>query len=139
MDLSTILSISGKPGLFKLVSQTKNGALVESLADSRRYPAFAHYKISSLEDISIFTTDDDISLKKVFQAIYRKENGGDCIDSKSDEKDIRSYMEQILPNYDKGRVYLSDMRKMFSWYKILNAKGLIDLEEDKPQEGETQE
>ena len=69
MDLSTILSITGKPGLFKLISQTKNGALVESLLDSRRYPAFAHEKISSLEDISIFTTDDDISLKEVFQKI----------------------------------------------------------------------
>ena len=67
MDLSTILSISGKPGLYKLISQTKSGALVESLTDSRRYPAFAHEKISSLEDISIFTVENDISLKKVFQ------------------------------------------------------------------------
>ncbi|MGM9820266.1 MAG: DUF5606 domain-containing protein [Candidatus Onthomorpha sp.] len=134
MDLSTILSISGKPGLYKLISQTKSGALVESLTDSRRYPAFAHEKISSLEDISIFTTENDISLKKVFQKIYEKENGGDCIDNKASEKEIRSYMEQVLPEYDKDRVYLSDMRKLFSWYKILNAKKLIDLEEDKVEE-----
>ena len=131
MDLSTILSITGKPGLFKLISQTKNGALVESLLDSRRYPAFAHEKISSLEDISIFTTDDDISLKEVFQKIYEKENGGDCIDNKAPEQEIRAYMEQILPNYDRERVYLSDMRKLFSWYKILNAKQLINLDEEK--------
>ena len=134
MDLSTILSISGKPGLYKLISQTKSGALVESLTDSRRYPAFAHEKISSLEDISIFTVENDISLKKVFQKIYEKENGGDCIDNKAPEKVIRSYMEQVLPEYDKDRVYLSDMRKLFSWYKILNAKKLIDLEEDKVEE-----
>ena len=124
MDLSTILSISGKPGLYKLISQTKSGALVESLTDSRRYPAFAHEKISSLEDISIFTVENDISLKKVFQKI----------DNKAPEKEIRSYMEQVLPEYDKDRVYLSDMRKLFSWYKILNAKKLIDLEEDKVEE-----
>ena len=134
MDLSTILSISGKPGLYKLISQPKSGALVESLTDSRRYPAFAHEKISSLEDISIFTVENDISLKKVFQKIYEKENGGDCIDNKAPEKEIRSYMEQVLPEYDKDRVYLSDMRKLFSWYKILNAKKLIDLEEDKVEE-----
>lgn len=134
MDLSTILSITGKPGLFKLISQTKNGALVESLLDSRRYPAFAHEKISSLEDISIFTTDDDISLKEVFQKIYEKENGGDCIDNKAPEQEIRAYMEQVLPNYDRERVYLSDMRKLFSWYKILNAKQLISLDEEKQDE-----
>ncbi len=136
MDLSTVLSISGKPGLYKLVSQTKNGALVESLVDSRRYPAFAKDKISALEDISIFTTDDDISLKEVLQKIYEKENGGDCIDHKAPEKEIRAYMEQVLPNYDRDRVYLSDMKKLFSWYKILNAKNMIDLdkEEEKSEE-----
>ena len=72
MDLSTILSISGKPGLYKLISQTKTGALVESLLDSKRYPAFSNEKISSLADISIFTIDDDISLQEALQAIYRK-------------------------------------------------------------------
>ncbi len=133
MDLSTILSISGKPGLYKLISQTKTGALVESLLDSRRMPAFSHERISSLEDISIFTEEDDVPLKKVLQSIYRKENGGDCIDNKADEKDIRAYMEEVLPNYDRERVYLSDMRKLFSWYRILNANKLIDLEEDKEE------
>lgn len=133
MNLSTILSISGKPGLYKLISQTKTGALVESLLDSRRMPAFSHERISSLEDISIFTEEDDVPLKKVLQSIYRKENGGDCIDNKADEKDIRAYMEEVLPNYDRERVYLSDMRKLFSWYRILNANKLIDLEEDKEE------
>ena len=96
MDLSTILSISGKPGLYKLISQTKTGALVESLLDSKRYPAFSNEKISSLADISIFTIDDDISLQEALQAIYRKENGGECINHKASENEIIAYMKEVL-------------------------------------------
>ena len=128
MDLSTILSISGKPGLYKLISQTKTGALVESLLDSKRYPAFSNEKISSLADISIFTIDDDISLQEALQAIYRKENGGECINHKASESEIIAYMKEVLPNFDEERVYVSDMRKLFSWYNLLNSKHLIDLE-----------
>jgi hypothetical protein len=128
MDLSTILSISGKPGLFKLISQTKTGALVESLIDSKRYPAFSNEKISSLADISIFTIDDDISLQSALQAIYKKENGGECINYKAPESEIIAYMKEVLPNFDEERVYVSDMRKLFSWYNLLNSKQLIDLE-----------
>ncbi len=130
MDLSTILSISGKPGLFKLISQTKTGALVESLIDSKRYPAFLNEKISSLADISIFTVNDDISLQKAFQAIYKKENGGECINHKAPEKEIVAYMREVLPDFDEDRVYVSDMRKLFSWYNLLNSKQLIDLNEE---------
>lgn len=128
MDLSTILSISGKPGLYKLISQTKTGALVESLLDSKRYPAFSNEKISSLADISIFTIDDDISLQSALQAIYKKENGGECINNKAPESEIIAYMKEVLPNFDEERVYVSDMRKLFSWYNLLNSKQLIDLE-----------
>lgn len=130
MDLSTILSIAGKPGLFKLISQTKTGALVESLIDSKRYPAFLNEKISSLADISIFTVNDDISLQKALQAIYQKENGGECINHKAPEKEIIAYMKEVLPDYDEDRVYVSDMRKLFSWYNLLNSKQLIDLNEE---------
>ncbi|MCK9163901.1 MAG: DUF5606 domain-containing protein [Bacteroidales bacterium] len=129
MDLSKILSISGKPGLFKLVSQTKTGALVESLIDGKRNQAFAKDKISSLEDISIFTTDEDVPLSKVFQEIFKKEDGKECINPKSDNKQLISYMKEILPNVDQDRVYSSDMKKLFTWYNILIAKELIDLNE----------
>ena len=136
MDLSKILSISGKPGLFKLVSQTKNGALIESLIDGKRQQAFAKEKISSLEDISIFTTDEDVPLSKVFQEIYKKEEGKECINPKSDTKELVSYMKEVLPNVDLERVYTSDMKKLFTWYNILNQIDLIDLNE---KEEETQE
>src|SRR5690554_6429030 len=133
MDLSKILSISGKPGLYLLVSQTKAGALVESLLDGKRQPAFSNERISSLEDISIFTLEEDIPLKRVFELIYTKENGGECISHKSDNNKIVQYMEEILPDFDRDRVYVSDMKKLFSWYNILNAKGLITIEEVKEE------
>jgi len=140
MDLSKILSISGKPGLFKLVSQTKNGALIESLIDGKRQPAFAKEKISSLEDISIFTTDEDVPLAKVFQEIFKKEDGKECISPKLDNKKLVAYMREVLPNFDEERVYTSDMKKLFTWYNILNKNGLIDLnEKEESQEKTTEE
>lgn len=138
MDLSKILSISGKPGLFKLVSQTKNGALIESLIDGKRQQAFAKEKISSLEDISIFTTEEDVPLSKVFQEIYKKEDGKECINPKSDTKELVSYMKEVLPNVDVERVYTSDMKKLFTWYNILNQIDLIDLNEKEEETKETE-
>ncbi len=134
MDLSTILSISGKPGLYKLISRTKSGALVESLIDKRRMPAFSNERISSLKDISIFTENEDKPLVEVFQSIYRAENGGKCIDSKADEKSLKEYMAKILPDYDKDRVRLSDMKKIFAWYNILLDNNLVDLEEGESED-----
>ena len=133
MDLSKVLSISGKPGLFKLVSQTKNGALIESLIVGKRQQAFAKEKISSLEDISIFTTDEDVPLSKVFKEIFKKEEGKECINPKSDTKELVSYMKEVLPNVDVERVYTSDMKKLFTWYNLLNEKGLIDLNENEEE------
>ncbi len=138
MDLSKILSISGKPGLFTLISQAKSGALIESLLDGKRQTAFANAKISSLQDISIFTIDEDIPLVKVFQEIYKKEEGKDCIDPKSDSKKLIAYMTEIVPNFDSERVYVSDMKKLFTWYNLLNSNGLIDLKEENEAETETQ-
>ena len=138
MDLSKILSISGKPGLFTLISQAKSGALIESLLDGKRQTAFANAKISSLQDISIFTIDDDIPLVKVFQEIYKKEDGKDCIDPKSDSKKLIAYMKEIVPNFDSERVYVSDMKKLFTWYNLLNSNGLIDLKEENEAEIENQ-
>ena len=138
MDLSKILSISGKPGLFTLISQAKSGALIESLLDGKRQTAFANAKISSLQDISIFTIDEDIPLVKVFQEIYKKEDGKDCIDPKSDSKKLIAYMKEIVPNFDSERVYVSDMKKLFTWYNSLNSNGLIDLKEENEAEIENQ-
>ena len=136
MDLSKILSITGKPGLYLILSQTKSGALVESLLDKKRFPVFINEKISTLSEISIFTIEEDISLKEVLHSIYKKENGGKCIDSKSDNNALKNYMLEVLPNYDQDRVYVSDMKKLFSWYNLLQSVNMLDFSEETKPENE---
>lgn len=123
MDVSGIISVSGMPGLYKVVGQMKNGVIAESLMDKKRLPIHAHQQISSLEDISMFTTGDNKPVADILQTIYDKEKGGKCIDHKADEKEIVKYFETILPDYDKERVYVSNMRKLFNWYNLLQETG----------------
>lgn len=132
MELKGILSISGKNGLYKHVSQTKNGIIVESLIDKKRSPAYASAKISALEDIAIYTEDRDVPLLEVFQEIFKHEDGKAAINPKSSANELKSYFEKILADYDKDRVYVSDIKKVLIWYNILNEMKLIDLE--KPEE-----
>lgn len=136
MDLTKILSISGKPGLFKTLSQTKTGAIVESLLDGKRFPVFAHEKISSLEEISIFTETDDIPLKDVLKSINEKTEGEATPDFKGNANEIAAFFEEILPDYDKDRVYKSDMKKVISWYNLLLEKDLLDFTEEEEAEDE---
>lgn len=118
--LKEILSVTGKPGLFKLVSQGKNMLIVESLIDGKRIPAYAKDKVVSLGDIAIFTETTEVPLGQVLETVKNKENSGLCsIDPKSDNDTLRKYMTEILPDYDKDRVYPSDIRKLISWYNIL--------------------
>ncbi|MDR1846714.1 MAG: DUF5606 domain-containing protein [Bacteroidales bacterium] len=130
MDLSKILFITGRGGLFELVSQTKTGAIVEDMATGKRFPVFNNNKISVLENISIYRENSDIALPELLKLIFKKENGGKCIDHLASEDLIRGYMEEILPDFDDTQVHLSDMRKIFNWYNILNEKGMIDIEDD---------
>lgn len=129
MDLSKIMSISGKNGLFKLISQGKNNFIVESLEDGKRVPAFSHDGIATLDNISIFTEDEDVSLTSVFEAIYKKENGNAVPPSISDNTSLKKYFQEVLPNYDKERVYVSNIKKVLTWYNILIKHNLIDIEE----------
>ncbi len=129
MDLSKIMSISGKNGLFKLISQGKNNFIVESLEDGKRVPAFSHDGIAALDNISIFTEDEDVSLTSVFEAIYKKENGNEVPPSISDNTSLKKYFQEVLPTYDKERVYVSNIKKVLSWYNILIKHNLIDIEE----------
>jgi hypothetical protein len=138
MDLKEILSVTGKQGLFKTVAHTKSGLIVESLIDKKRIPVYPSDKISNLEDILIFTEDAEKPLKEVFKLIYDKENGGKSIDHKSEDKKLREYFEQVLPDYDKDRVYTSDIKKVFSWYNQLVENKLLDFTE-KPEEAVTPE
>lgn len=136
MDISKIISIPGMPGLYKIIGQSKNGMIVESLIDKKRFPAFASHRVSSLEEISIYTSSEDLPLKEVFKKILEKENSGTCPDPKTmDEAGLRSYFETIVPDYDKERVHFSDLKKLFSWYNILQPTGLLSAEETK-EEGE---
>ena len=134
IDLKGIISISGMPGLYKVVAQSKNGVIVESLSDKKRFPAFASHKISTLEDISMFTSGDDKPLNEIMKSIFDKENGGPCIDSKKDDKDIIEYFSSVLPDYDKERVYVSNMRKLFTWYNQLHTTGNLKLKEESNNE-----
>ena len=110
--LKEILSIAGKPGLQKLISNTTNAIIVESLIDGKRFPAYSNSKIISLEDISIYTETEDMPLKEVFRRMYEKEEGGKAIGHKETSEKITAYFTEILPEYDKDRVYTSDMKKI---------------------------
>ncbi|MDY6326585.1 MAG: DUF5606 domain-containing protein [Bacteroidales bacterium] len=128
MDLSKILSITGKNGLFKFISKTPNSFIVEGLEDGKRFPAFSSDGVASLDNIAIFTDTDEIPLTKVFQNIFQKE-GGKSIDVPKDNGAIKSYFAEILPEYDRDRVYVSNMKKVFHWYNILVSHNLVDMEE----------
>jgi hypothetical protein len=129
MDLTGIISISGKPGLYKVIAQAKNSVIVESLEDKKRIPAYAADRISALEDISIYTHGEDKPLKEIYTDIYNKENGGATLSHKDDLKKLTSYLLEILPDYDQERVYSSDIKKLFQWYNQLHKSGNLKLEE----------
>ena len=136
MNLEGIISISGMPGLYKVVGQMKNGVIAESLSDKKRAPIYSHQQISTLEDISMFTTGDNKPVADIMKSIYDKEKGGACIDHKADEKQIVTYFESVLPDYDKERVHVSNMRKLFSWYNALQTTGNLKLKDDKATSSE---
>ncbi len=142
--LKNILSISGKQGLYRLVSQGKNILIVESLLTKKRMPAYAHDKVVSLGDISIYTSGDEVSLGKVFDTIYKLE-GGKALDAslyKTNEQLI-AFFEKVLPEYDKDRVYNTDIKKVISWYNILVDAGFSafveENEKDEAADKETSE
>lgn len=139
MDLTGILSISGYGGLFKLIKQTKTGFVVESLLDKKRMQAFASSKISTLEDIAIYTETGEMHLKDVLKKIFQEENEKQLsLTAKSSGEELKAFFEKVLPDYDRERVYVSDIKKVVSWYNILVDNGLIDLKEDEEEKEETE-
>lgn len=136
MNLTGIISISGKPGLFRVVAQGKNNIIVESLEDKKRFPAYASDRISALEDISIYTTSDDKPLKEIFSTIYEMEKGGETISHKEDAKKLSQKLLTILPDYDTERVYPSDIKKLFQWYNMLAKAGALVPEQEETEEKE---
>jgi hypothetical protein len=135
MDLTKILSISGKPGLFKMVGETKNGLIVESLEDNKKYPVFSHEQISSLKEISIYTETDSVSLKDVLKKV-RELQDDKPVDNpkKASADDLKALFEQLVPDYDKEAVYISDMKKVLTWYNLLLKNDMLDFTEDEEDE-----
>ena len=133
--LKTVLSISGRPGLYKLVSQGKNMLIVEAIGTGKRMPAYAHDKIISLGDIAIYTMEEDIPLADVFESIKDK-NEGKTVDVKAmkSDKEIREYFATVLPEFDDERVYTNDIKKVFNWYNVLIASGMTEFKSAEAEE-----
>ena len=132
--LKKILSVSGKPGLYKLVSQGKSMLIVEALTDGRRLPVYARDKIISLGDIAIYTDGDEVPLYEVLNSVKAKEEGKavSSIDaSRATPDELRAYMAEVLPNFDRDRVYPTDIKRLLSWYNLLIGAGITDFD---PQE-----
>lgn len=130
--LKTILSISGKPGLYKLISQGKNMLIVESVnAEKKRFPAYGNEKIISLADIAMYTNDAEVPLREVLGSIKEKENAGIAsIDpKKATAEELRAYLAEVLPDFDRDRVYVADIKKLISWYNILVANGITEFKD----------
>ena len=136
--LRTILSIAGKPGLYRLLSQGKNMLIVETLdAAKKRVPVYASDKVTSLGDISMYTDEEDIPLSRVLELLKVKENGApvSSIDyKKSILAELQDFFAQVLPNFDRDRVYASDIKKLIQWYNILVNAGITEFEEKNEEE-----
>ncbi len=127
MELKEILAISGQPGLYKYVAQSTRGVIVESLLDGRRMNASSNARVSALSEISMFTEGDDIALADVFTRIYAHTGGQPAIDPKSSPEALKAAFAEVLPEYDRERVHVSDIKKCFSWYNLLVSVGFTEF------------
>ena len=127
MELKEILAISGQPGLYKYVAQSTRGVIVESLLDGRRMNASSNSRVSALSEISMFTEGDDIALADVFTRIYAHTGGQPAIDPKSSPEALKAAFAEVLPEYDRDRVHVSDIKKCFSWYNLLVSVGFTEF------------
>lgn len=138
--LQTILSISGKPGLYKLVSRGNNNLIVEVLDETKkRQPIFATDRVTSLADIAIFTDSEDMPLGEVLAKVRDKEEGKECSINwrKASSKELQCYFAEVLPSFDRDRVHNSDIKKLLQWYDLLIKAGVTDFEKEmKPTKGD---
>ena len=135
--LREILAVTGKPGLYKLVSRGNNMLIVESLVDGKRMPTYARDKIVALSDVSMFTDGDDVPLSDVLTAAGKKEGLKPVAmdPKKATNPELQAWFDEVLPNWDRDRVYPSDIRKLIQWYNILVNAGITDfsVQEDKEE------
>ena len=143
MSLEKILAISGKPGLYEIITQTRTGAVVQSLIDKKRITVGAHSNISILSEIAIYTLTEEVPLRDVLRKVMNKENGQPTSISHKDGKNaLEEYFFDVLPDYDEDRVYASDIKKVIQWYNLLQANnllGALETEEEKIAVSEEEE
>lgn len=140
MKLKDILAISGQPGLFRYIAQSKNGIIVESIADDKRSNIPATSRVSAMAEISIYTDDEDKPLGDIFTTIFEKTGGKETISHKSTPDQLKDFFGEILPDYDRDRVHVSDIKKIVSWYNILVGSGMTDFSvEEEEESNETTE
>ena len=126
MSLKKIVAVSGKPGLFKIISQSKGGLIVESLIDNKKIPINAIHNVSVLNDIAIYTYEEEVPLRTVLKTIAEKHANKEAISHKESNADLTSFFSEVLPNYDEERVYTSNIKKVVQWYNLL-AKAEFDF------------
>lgn len=136
MDLTGIISISGKPGLYNVVAQSNNSLIVENVETGRRMPAFATNKISALQDITMYTIEEDMPLPEIMQNIYEKQEGKEAPNHKEDISVLRDFATEVIPNCDHERIYDSDIRKLVQWYNVLQSSGLLEKKIAEAKEAE---
>lgn len=124
MEFSKIIAVSGKPGLFQVVSQTKTGLIVDSLVDKKRFPITSTQNVSLLENIAIYTYEEDVPLLNIFKTMYEKEGGKEALSHKESGNKLTAYFAEILPDYDDERVYTSNIKKVIQWYNIMVKEGI---------------
>jgi hypothetical protein len=125
MDLKDLMVISGYPGVYRFISQGRNAIIVESLEDKKRMSAYSTSRISTLEEISVFTGSGEMSLADVFKRMYEHSGGAAVIGHKSSSEEIKKFFAEVLPEYDRDRVYVSDMKKIINWYNLLLDYGML--------------
>lgn len=134
MKIKDILAVSGQPGLYKFIAQSSNGVIVEALSDNRRSNVTGHTKLSSLAEIAIYTEGEDIPLWQVFSKMYEKTNGKAAISHKSDTRELAAFFEEVLNDYDRDRVHVSDIKKAIQWFNLLVEAGMSDFTVEEAKE-----
>lgn len=129
MSLEKVLSISGKPGLYRLTNQTRSGFLAESLLDNKKISVSARHNVSLLSEIAIYTLTEEVPLREIFKKIAEKEEGKETISHKVPKIELEEFFFSVVPDYDEERVYASDIKKVVQWYNLLVKNGLNDFSE----------
>jgi len=138
MELKDIVSVNGKPGLYEIKAQSKGGIIVESLLDGKKFPITVTHNISALNEIAIYTYEEEVPLRVILKAIGEKEGGKEAINPKESGKVLTSYFREILPDFDEERVYTSNIKKVLQWYNLLASQN-FDFTAIKEEESETEE